>query len=93
MLYIKVTPDEHRFACSDGCIYGLVNGNKDIYAYAELGDEDLDYIPKTKEDLREDRKRFTRCTVWFATTEERLEQGLFESPLYLGRVEIYKQDL
>lgn len=90
VLRIKASSKEHEAACSEGCVYGRPNGHKDCFAYAELGAEDESYVPNSRCDSREEHRLFTNCRVYFATTEENLNEGKYEREFYEGKVLVFK---
>lgn len=89
MLNIKASYSEHKAARSNGCVYGLVNGIPGMFVYAELGEED-DYIPGSREDLRQDRRLFKQSKAFFALTEENLNEGIFEEDTYRGKIIVFR---
>ena len=71
---IKVTREEFESAASDGWVDGQLRGKKGIYAYCELGKEQV-YVLQPNDDPKTDYRIFVGCGVYFAKNQERLENG------------------
>jgi len=89
ILRIKVNQKEYELACSNGCAYGLVDGNSNLYAYVELGLEG-EYNPQKDREWLEERRFFRNCEVFFALKQENLDQGIYENKTYKGNVVLYR---
>ncbi|MDJ0598609.1 MAG: hypothetical protein QNJ37_07190 [Crocosphaera sp.] len=75
---IKASKAEFEAACTNGCVYGEIRGKRGLYCYAELGQE-KNYIRSLNDNPNTEYKIFTGCSVFFAKTQEKLNQGEFEA--------------
>ncbi|MEA5510441.1 hypothetical protein VB715_11755 [Crocosphaera sp. UHCC 0190] len=78
VIRIKAIKAEFKASCTNGCVYGEMRGKRGLYVYAELGQE-KSYIPSPNDDPKTEYRLFTGCSVFFAKTQEKLNQGEFEA--------------
>ncbi|MBW4505125.1 MAG: hypothetical protein KME64_01180 [Scytonematopsis contorta HA4267-MV1] len=78
VLRVKVTRLDFESAASDSWVDGLLQGKKGLWVYVELGTEQ-EYIPSPSDDPRTEYKLFRGCDVFFARSQEQLEQGNYEA--------------
>jgi hypothetical protein len=90
MLLVKIlNKEEFKLARKNQRVKGLVNGQAGMWAFVELGDPGK-YKPHRKDDPNTERKKFYKCSVAYARTEDNLEIGRFDSEYHdVGIVIIY----
>jgi hypothetical protein len=87
-LRVKVTRDEFDAAEPNGWVDGQIQGKKGLYVYVELGEE-LEYIPRANDNPKTEYRLFKGCTAYFDTSQENLEQGLYQAVQPNATVVIY----
>jgi hypothetical protein len=60
---------EFELATSNGCVFGKW---LKLYVYIELGEQGQ-YMESEREDLSTKRKLFKNCTVYYAETQEQID--------------------
>lgn len=88
ILRIKVSKLDFQAACSDSWVDGQLQGRQRIYVYAELGKE-YEYILSAKDDSKTSYRIFQGCAVFFAKSQEQLENGEYEANFSSVTVIIY----
>lgn len=88
VLRIKAVRQEFDAACAGGCVYGQFQGQRDVYVYAELGRE-LPYTSKPSDDSKTNYRLFVNCDVFFAKSQEQLNDGDFDTEIPGSTVIIY----
>ncbi|MEH2363525.1 hypothetical protein [Nostoc sp.] len=73
MLRVKVTREDFEESASDGWVDGQVQGRSGIWVYIELGKE-VEYSPRPSDDPKTDYKCFKGCGVFYAKSQEMLEE-------------------
>lgn len=78
MKTINITKEESQYAISDGEVYGVIKlaGGNRVYVYVELGQE-RPYNRKSNDDINTEYKFFSGCTIFYAKTEEDLNNEIF----------------
>lgn len=71
-LRVKVSHEDFNEAESNGWVDGQVQGKSGVWVYVELGIE-VDYLPQTNDNPKTDYRCFRMCDVFYATTQEMLE--------------------
>lgn len=88
VLRIKAVRQEFDAACAGGCVYGQFQGQRDVLVYAELGRE-LPYTSKPNDDPKTNYRLFVNCDVFFAKSQEQLNDGDFDTEILDSTVIIY----
>lgn len=88
VLRIKAVRQEFDAACAGGCVYGQFQGQRNVYVYAELGQE-LPYISKPSDDPKTSYRLFVNCDVFFAKSQKGLDDNDFATEITGSTVIIY----
>lgn len=84
-ILLKVTKAEFAMATPQGEVSGkLMSYQPPLYAYTELGEEKLDYIPN-RSDPHTRYRCFRHCNVFYAKTAQDCVEGRFIDPRSLGK--------
>jgi hypothetical protein len=70
---VKVTREDFEESVSDGWVDGQVQGRSGIWVYVELGKE-VEYIPHQSDNPKTDYKCFKGCSIFYAKSQEMLEE-------------------
>lgn len=87
-LKLKVSREDFTEAKTDGWVDGQVRGQSALWAYVELGKK-VKYIPHPKDDPKTEYKRFIRCNVFYAESQQMLENEEWQAEDYNVTVIIY----
>lgn len=88
ILRINVSKLDFQAACSDSWVDGQLQGKKGMYVYVELGKE-YEYISSFKDDPKTSYRIFSNCAVFFAKSQEQLENEEYEANFPSVTVIIY----
>lgn len=78
VLRVKVSREDFANAETDGWVDGQVQGRSGFWVYVELGKE-VEYTPQPKDDPKTEYRRFLKCDVFYATSQEMLEDGKWQA--------------
>lgn len=69
---IKANPEEFALAIANGAVYGKVIRAIAIAVYVDLGYSET-YSPSPKDDPNTEYKKFSGCTIYYAESDEKLD--------------------
>jgi hypothetical protein len=85
---IKVNRAEFDDAVSEGAVYGKVIRSTVIPVYVELGKR-IEYDPNARDDEDAEYRQFSKCTIYYAESDEMLDRGEYLSITENSTVIVY----